>query len=133
MATFVVVAEGDAIVRNTLQAHLREAGYEVLTATDAEMVIMLLLVTTTPLVVLLDAELPGLAGHNPLETVRQVDGSAEGRRRVYILLTQGAENPLAGLDGATPVLAEPFSVEVLLEAVARAADQLGSDQTSYSA
>jgi DNA-binding response OmpR family regulator len=80
--------------------------------------------TSTPLVVLVDERLPGLAGTKVVETYLQA--SSPTSRGEFILLTKSPEQVHTSLNGRLPVVEKPFHIEALLAAVAAAAARLNA-------
>ncbi len=124
----VLIIEDDDDIRWTVRFVLESEGYEVFEAPDGVVGRDLLSVSGQLLVVLLDYMMPRLNG---IELLREVaDDGYTMRRHAYILLT--AAHDLLPRDAAdllkslsVPVVAKPFRLDTLLNAVAAANEKLG--------
>jgi CheY-like chemotaxis protein len=116
--THVLVVDGDAAMRAMLRDVLEEEAYHVTTAPNGPAALAHLWVSDRPLVVLLEARLPGLTGTQVIDTYL---AGAQTNRREFIILTASPETVLdTSLNGRVPVLVKPFNLDTLLEAVAQA-------------
>jgi CheY-like chemotaxis protein len=111
----VLVVDDDGYTRAVLREILEDDGYSVLSAPDGQTARGVLGRAKVPMVVLLDQRMPGLSG---LEVV----AAARGGGHQFILVTAAPADALAA--GQVPVLAKPFHIEALLDAVAQAAARL---------
>lgn len=119
--THVLVVDDDDSVRETLRAALEDDGYDVTTAPDGHAALAHLRMADTPLVVLIDERMPGLSGTEVVETYL---AGAPTSRREFILLTGSLDTVPVALNGRVPVLAKPFNLDALLDAVATASGKL---------
>jgi CheY-like chemotaxis protein len=101
---------------------LEDAGYTVTTAPTGPAALAHLRMADTPLVVLLEAHVPMLTGTQVVETY--LEGAQTNRQEFIILAASPETVPHTALNGRVPVLAKPFSLDTLLEAVAQAAERL---------
>lgn len=112
--TKVLVIEDDRSLAEVLSYNLKQAGYEVLTASDGQDG-LLQAQLKTPDIVLLDLMLPVIDG---LDVCRRLRADSSMRDLLIIMLTAKAEetDELVGFSlGADDYVAKPFSVKVLLE------------------
>lgn len=112
--TKVLVIEDDRSLAEVLSYNLKQAGYEVLTASDGQDG-LLQAQLKTPDIVLLDLMLPVIDG---LDVCRRLRADTSTRDVLIIMLTAKAEetDELVGFSlGADDYVAKPFSVKVLLE------------------
>jgi CheY-like chemotaxis protein len=123
----ILVVEDDPDTRAVLRAVLEDEGYAVTEAADGQTALAVLRGCIRPLVVLLDQGVPGLAGTQVVEAVLS-DGPKAGAR-AFLLLTGSPDRLPAPfnrqpMQQVVPVVAKPFDVDTLLEAVAAAARRL---------
>jgi two-component system, response regulator PdtaR len=109
----VLVVEDEALILFTIGDELRQAGYRVLEAQDAEEAILLLEAHSEIRVVFTDVDMPG-----------SMDGlrlAAMVRNRwppVHIIVTSGKRAPpLSDLPGGSQFLSKPYSPASVIEAV----------------
>jgi CheY-like chemotaxis protein len=112
----ILVVDDEATVRGTTQRVLEKSGYRVLAAAEGEAALVLYAQHRTAIkAVLADMMMPGMDGPKLVRALRQLDA------RLPILGMTGLikQGPFKGLDGldAVPLLAKPFEVEKLLEAL----------------
>jgi CheY-like chemotaxis protein len=120
--THVLVVDGDAASRAMLRDVLEEEGYEVTTASNGPAALAHLWASDTPLVVLLEARLPMLTGTQVLAAYL---AGAQTNRREFVFLTATPDAvPDTSLNGHVPVLAKPFHLDALFQAVAQASARL---------
>lgn len=124
-----LVVDDDEDTRDVLRAALEDAGYAVAEAADGERALDALRASATPLVVVLDLDLPRLDGIEVLRAIAHDKRLAA--RHAVILLTavvhrryQAAEDLCAAL--GAPLMLKPFDLDALLGAVAAAAHLLPS-------
>lgn len=123
----VLVVDDDQEIRETLRLVLEDDGHEVIEAESGQSALIHLRTTPHPLVVLLDMLMPGMNG---AAVLREIARSPElAARHRYILTTadntavqKTTESLLRTL--SVVIVAKPFDVDVLLAAVAGAAQQL---------
>ncbi len=125
----VLVVDDDRDTRRVLRMLLEDAGYRVAEAVDGLEGLATIQASATPLVVLLDLDMPKLNGANVLQAV-----ASDPRLSAYhacILMTamspsqyQSAEEICAKL--STPLLVKPFDIDTLLDQVASAVRRLPS-------
>ncbi len=122
-----LVVDDDASVRFSVRMTLEDAGYRVAEAANGEQALEWLRATPERVVVILDLQMPGLNGRQVMETVEEQEGLAQ--RHAFLLLTANANTlPLSFVDLLTrlrtPVIAKPFDLDRLLEAVEDAANRI---------
>jgi two-component system response regulator FlrC len=133
VGTAVLVVDDDDLIRETLVSLLHEEGYTVYEAPDGEPALQRLRDHPDGLVVLLDVNMPGMDGITVLQTIEAESPLAA--RHAFILMT--AQYRLLPLDLAVDqyqlgvsMLRKPFDVDVLLSAVATAAERLNGAAVS---
>ncbi|WMC11262.1 response regulator [Oceanimonas pelagia] len=112
----ILVVEDDAFHRNLMVALLSAGGYQVLVAPSAEEA-LLLLQETTPDLVLMDINMPGMSGLDAIRIMRQNDWS----RHVPVIVISGNNEKDVIVEsvqlGASTFIVKPFSRQVLLNKV----------------
>jgi CheY-like chemotaxis protein len=127
MAGWVLVADDDPDVRETLHWVLHEEGYGVCEAEDGMQVMAQLWASQRPLVVLLDYWMPRMTGGEVLMAVATDPRLAE--RHALVLMTSDrdglppAQRALAARRGI-PLIDKPFELARLLAVVADATQRL---------
>jgi PAS domain S-box-containing protein len=125
-ATVLVVEDQDR-VRSVVVRVLREAGYQVLEASDGESTLRLIEQQPGVEVVLTDIVMPRLDGRSLAARLRQK------RPDLRVIFTSGyaeqADRAWLGSDGNAAFLAKPFTPRELVEAVQK---MLGSSRTAHS-
>jgi two-component system phosphate regulon response regulator PhoB len=114
--TKVLVIEDDRSLAEVLSYNLKQAGYEVLVATDGQDG-LLQAQMKSPDIVILDLMLPVIDG---LDVCRRLRADASTRDILIVMLTAKAEesDELIGFSlGADDYVTKPFSVKVLLERI----------------
>jgi len=114
LATRVVIAEDEAIIRLDLKETLEEEGYEVVGETGRGDVAVELVREHSPDLVILDIRMPGLDG---LSAAREISSE---RRAAVLILTAYSQRDLieqARDAGALAYLVKPFQKAELLPAV----------------
>ena len=114
MATRVVIAEDEAIIRLDLKETLEEEGYVVVGETGRGDVAVDLVKEHEPDIVILDIKVPGLDG---LSAAREISGE---RRAAVLILTAFSQRDLieqARDAGALAYLVKPFQRSELIPAV----------------
>lgn len=114
MATRVVIAEDEAIIRLDLKETLEEEGYVVVGETGRGDVAVDLVKEHEPDIVILDIKMPGLDG---LSAAREISGE---RRAAVLILTAFSQRDLieqARDAGALAYLVKPFQRSELIPAV----------------
>jgi two-component system chemotaxis response regulator CheY len=126
----VLIVDDDADTRDVVRLVLEDAGYVVTEAENGVQALEAVRGSATPLVVVLDLDLPQLDGVGVLQAV--VDDATLAVRHAFVLLTavtqqryQAAEAISVTL-GASLIL-KPFDLNAFLDAVAAAADRLPSE------
>jgi DNA-binding response OmpR family regulator len=112
----VLVIEDDRSLSEVLAYNLKQAGYDVLTASDGQDG-LLQAQLKLPDVVVLDLMLPVIDG---LDVCRRLRGGTATRDMLILMLTAKAEesDELVGFSlGADDYVTKPFSVKVLLERI----------------
>jgi two-component system phosphate regulon response regulator PhoB len=114
----VLVADDEGDIVELVSILLRRAGYEVITASDGRRALALAR-ERRPRVCVLDGTMPGLAGFEVLETLREDEAMADVS--VLILTATVEEEREIGRHGVKPegFLRKPFESERLLAEVAR--------------
>jgi CheY-like chemotaxis protein len=123
----VLVVEDDKDIRETVVDVLLDEGYRVYEAPDGKPALARLHASREQFVVLLDLNMPGMDGKAVLQAVAAHDELAV--RHAYILVTANQRTlPLAFVNLLTQlrvaVIAKPFDIDALLDAVAQAAARL---------
>ncbi len=114
MATRVVIAEDEAIIRLDLKETLQEEGYDVVGETGRGDEAVELVKTLEPDLAILDIRMPGLDG---LEVARQI---ADDKKSAVLILTAYSQRDLieeARDAGALAYLVKPFQRSELIPAV----------------
>lgn len=114
MATRVVIAEDEAIIRLDLKETLQEEGYEVVGETGRGDEAIQLVREHEPDLVILDIKMPGMDG---LAVAREIAGE---RRAAVLILTAFSQRDLieqARESGALAYLVKPFERSELIPAV----------------
>jgi DNA-binding NtrC family response regulator len=123
----VCVIEDDSATRETLCFLLAEAGYEVIEAANGSDGRALLEASESPMVVLLDFWLPGVSGGDILN--HWVNDGALRKRHSFILMSASTQAIVEACGEAISamsvrVIAKPFDLDDLTEAVRRAEQEL---------
>jgi two-component system phosphate regulon response regulator PhoB len=114
--TKILVIEDDRSLAEVLTYNLKQAGYEVLLATDGQDGLLQAQIKS-PDIVLLDLMLPVVDG---LDVCRRLRAGADTKDLLIVMLTAKAEesDELVGFSlGADDYVTKPFSVKVLLERI----------------
>jgi CheY-like chemotaxis protein len=131
--TDVLVVDDSLTLRQLIRAILEPAGYVVTEATDGKEGLAALREAPAPLVVLLDYQMPNMDGMEVLQAVVDAGGPLLAHDFIVISANQ-ATFPDVFIDLlrhlSIRVLAKPFDREVLLSAVAQAAERLASPTAS---
>ncbi len=120
--TRILVVDNDSDMRAMLRELLEDEGHHVTEAADGSAALAHLRTTDVPMVVLLDQRMPSLTGTEVVNSYLQAGAPTSPRE--FIVLTGNPERVKAMLNGRTPVVAKPFELETLLEAVADAEARL---------
>lgn len=120
---WVLVIEDDPATLHFLLDLLQEEGYSTLEATDGAIGIELLRAAQQHVVALIDHRLPDISGMDILQTVAADIRLRQNHR--FVLVTADAhrfssKQKALQEDLAVPVIAKPFDINVLLDAVAQA-------------
>jgi CheY-like chemotaxis protein len=128
----LLVVDDDRDTREALRATFEGEGYIVTEASDGVEALDVLRASASPLVVVLDLDLPKLDGIGVLQAV--YDDAALAARHAFILLTavahqryQAAE--ATSMELAVPILQKPVELDTLLDAVTQAAEHLPVSKT----
>lgn len=124
-----LVADDDQDTRDALRFLLEDAGYTVTETADGLQTLKVLRKSNRPMVVLLDLDLPRVAG---IEVLRTIAGDTQlAARYAFLLLTavsctryETANDICVAL--SVPLILKPFDLDVLLDAVATAARRVSS-------
>ncbi|MDX1947782.1 MAG: response regulator [Pirellulaceae bacterium] len=114
--TKVLLIEDDRSISEVVSYNLKQAGYEVLTASDGQDGLLQAQIKS-PDIVILDLMLPVVDGH---DVCRRLRADASTRDMLIVMLTAKAEesDELIGFSlGADDYVTKPFSVKVLLERI----------------
>ena len=132
----VLLAEDDPWIRESFGFLLRDAGYDVLEAADGVATMDALLLSPHSLVVVLDLIMPRLTGFDVLQRVAKDE--VLRTRHAYIVCSAKSPSPehigphfaelLAQLNIA--YIARPCGIDVLLDAVAAAAERNRPDDAA---
>jgi len=119
----ILVVDDDEATRDVLRWVLEDAGYTVTEAADGLAALAVMRASITPLVTLLDLDLPRADGLAVLTAVASEPTLAARHR--YILLTAVAPKRVEQTDEicarlAVPVVFKPFDVDDLMRAIALA-------------
>jgi two-component system phosphate regulon response regulator PhoB len=112
----ILVIEDDRSLAEVLTYNLKQAGYEVLVATDGQDGLLQAQIKS-PDIVILDLMLPVIDG---LDVCRRLRADASTRDMLILMLTAKSEesDQIVGFSlGADDYVAKPFSVKVLLERI----------------
>lgn len=125
--TRVLIVDDDRDTREAMRFLLEDAGYEVVEAPEGNAALDMLRTSRDRLVVLLDWMMPGMGGAEVLSAVAN-DGALSGQHAFVLVTASPAYVSTTVIELASalsvPVVSKPFDVEVLLEAVAAAAQRL---------
>jgi DNA-binding response OmpR family regulator len=132
----VLIIEDDRSLADVLAYNLKQAGYEVLTASDGQDG-LLQAQMKLPDIVILDLMLPVIDG---LDVCRRLRADQATKDMLIVMLTAKAEetDELIGFSlGADDYVAKPFSVKVLIERIKalrrrRTTDLTDSDEVSVA-
>jgi phosphoserine phosphatase RsbU/P len=116
-STPILIADDNATNRHLLRAILEAEGYRVVEVKDGREALALLNTAATPLVALLDWEMPGMEG---IEVCRQARAIKDAQPMFLILLTvrDSKRDIVAGLQaGANDYITKPFERTELLARV----------------
>lgn len=126
---WVLVADDDLAIRETIELALLDAGHMVVLAPDGAVALDELRGAARRYVVLLDHLMPRLDGFNVL---RAVAADAQLRERHAYLLVSASPRLLTGDEMAllaslsVALVPKPFDLADLLDAIERAAQRLGT-------
>jgi CheY-like chemotaxis protein len=123
----VCIIEDDEATRETVRDLLVDAGYDVVTAANGLLGHTMLLASMERLIVLLDHKLPKLDGCDLLEIVAQDEDLRA--RHTFIFMTASPKRALEDCEEAledldVPLIAKPFDIDELVEAVQQAEQRL---------
>lgn len=124
--TTVALVDDDPEIREACRILLEGAGYAVVEATNGADAVAVLRVVAQRVVVLLDEHMPGLTGSDVVAAARD---DRDLQRHQYILFTADTSAVVRHRQATLApygvrVLAKPFDLDDLLEAIAKAAAQL---------
>ena len=129
--TKVLVIEDDRSLAEVLQYNLKQAGYEVVVATDGQDGLLQAQIKS-PDIVILDLMLPIVDG---LDVCRRLRADSSTKDLSIVMLTAKAEesDELIGFSlGADDYVTKPFSVKVLLERVKALRRRRAADSATRS-
>lgn len=114
----ILVVEDELLIRFMLSDGLRDEGYHVIEACNADEALTILK-TTVPDLIISDVRMPGsMNGLDLLRTVR------ESLTSLPVIITSGHLDPVTAIsDGATQFVSKPYLMEALVEAVQRVLDR----------
>jgi CheY-like chemotaxis protein len=110
----VLVVEDDPDIRDATAILLEDEGYRVHQAENGQRALEALATEPLPCLILLDLMMPVMDGHEFLEKMAELDPA---RAKLPVVVMTAAHNPV--VPRALQVIKKPYSVESLLEAVAR--------------
>jgi CheY-like chemotaxis protein len=129
-STTVLVVDDDEIIRESVVWSLREEGYAVLEAADGKAALNQMREHAEGMVVLLDLAMPQVDGYSVLQAV-ELEPTLGARHALIVMTAQDRTLPLAFVEQMTrlhsAVLAKPFDLDKLLDAVASAAERLHTE------
>ena len=106
-AATILIADDSMVVRAVVRAHLDDAGYRVVEAEDGPAALRLAR-STSPDLILLDIEMPGLDGRQVLAALK-ADSELCQIPVVFLTNRAGVDDVVAGLNGgAHDYLRKPF-------------------------
>lgn len=131
----VLIVDDDAAIRQTLRAALEDEDYAVLEAGNGLAALDILRESVEPLVTLLDLRMPVMDGMRLLRTL-DAEAGALARRHRFLVVTANQDTITAEdrtLLGRfdVPVIAKPFDLDELLDAVEAAALRLQPDAPDH--
>lgn len=110
MARRILIIDDDALFRRSLSFHLQQAGYQVLSAANAEDGLSLLS-NNLPDLVLLDIGLPGMDGLDALHSINALSETPV----IFITARHRELDEVLGLElGADDYITKPFDTNILL-------------------
>lgn len=123
----VLIVDDDEPTRAVLRLMLEDEGYVITEAVDGSAALAMLRASSTPLITLLDLDLPHADGLAVLSAVAATPALAD--RHHFILLTAVSRGRVQETDKicarlGVPVLRKPFEVDDLLCAIATAANEI---------
>jgi CheY-like chemotaxis protein len=129
----VLVVDDDIAFRTMMTMVLEDAEWDVLEASDGSEALATLRANLRRLVVLLDGRLPGMSGEDVLRAVKADPGLMA--RHAYVLVSGSTATPSPPLTALLRelralVLAKPFSIDELLDAVQTQARRLGEEEVA---
>jgi DNA-binding NtrC family response regulator len=109
------VVEDELLIRTMVSDELRDAGYDVVEAFNADEALLLLKSPLRVDLIISDVRMPGsLDGMGLLAAVR------ETQPKLPVIITSGHQDPGAAIaEGATYFLAKPYSIWTIMNAVHR--------------
>lgn len=108
----ILIVEDELLIRFMLSDGLRDEGYHVIEACNADEALTIL-ETATPDLMISDVRMPGSL--NGLELLRAVKETAP---TLPVIITSGHVDPAEALgEGAAQVVSKPYSMETVFEAV----------------
>lgn len=118
-AKVILLVDDEASIRAMAEEGLPLFGYEVLTASSGEEALEVFAEHRTRIaLVVLDLLMPGMGGERCFEELKRI------APEVKVILTSGRSVPTKLLERASGLLAKPFSLRSLVEAIEKA---LGSE------
>ena len=110
MSRRILIIDDDALFRRSLSFHLQQAGYQVLSAANAEDGLSLLS-NNLPDLVLLDIGLPGMDGLDALHSINALSETPV----IFITARHRELDEILGLElGADDYITKPFDTNILL-------------------
>lgn len=107
----VLIVDDDALMRRSVSVSLDQAGYQTMTASNAEEALRLV-GDVRPDLVLLDIGLPGMDG---MEALRQIRHDAPSLPVIFVTARRRELDEIVGLElGADDYITKPFDMDVLL-------------------
>lgn len=113
----VLIVEDDPDIRDATAILLEDEGYRVAQAENGLKALQAIQAGPAPALILLDLMMPVMDGHEFLEKLKALGPPSS---ELPVVVMTAAHNP--SVPEAKQVIRKPYSVDVLLEAVARFAD-----------
>ena len=109
----ILVVEDELLIRMMLSDELREAGYDVIEAFNADEALVVLRSSAIVDMILSDVRMPG--SMDGIGLLRVVKGAYP---KIPVIITSAHLQPaLAKIDGATRFIPKPYKLELVIEAV----------------
>ncbi len=125
----VLIADDEAEIRDSLRLVLEDAGHDVVEAADGATALAILESSPHTLVALLDYRMPEINGTGVLAALADDQGRLKSRHAVLLFTAASASTLNSTTEALFPgqlvrVIAKPFDVDDILQAVAEAESRL---------